>query len=221
MTPSPDKFADITKLSMTTHLIFIRHGMSTWNEARRWQGSANPPLSESGRRQVELLARRLARWKIDYLYSSDLARAAETAEIIGTALGIQPISDSLWRERGFGALEGLTSEEIAAQYPEVWASRMMGPIAGVPGAEPQSDVIARSLAACSNILAQHQGQKVAIVSHGGMILTTLVNILGLPPAGHALLVVGGNTSISRVTIESGHARLTGLNDTAHLELLDA
>lgn len=206
---------------MTTHLIFIRHAQSTWNEARRWQGSANPPLAESGRRQATLLAKRLAKWKIDHLYTSDLIRAVETAEIVGATLGIKPIADSLWRERGFGALEGLTSEEIAAQYPEVWALRMVGPITGVPGAEPQADVIARSLAACSNLLAQHQDQTVAVVSHGGMILTTLVNLLGLPPAGHSLLVVGSNTSISRISVENGHARLTGLNDSAHLELLDA
>ncbi len=205
---------------MTTQLIFIRHAQSTWNEVRRWQGHANPPLAESGRRQARLLAQRLAKWKIDCLYASDLLRAAETAEIIGAAIGLKPIHDSLWRERGFGALEGLTAEEIALQFPEAWASRMVGPISGVPGAEPQADVIARSLAGCSNLLTQHQDQTVVVVSHGGMILTTLVHLLGLPPSGHSLLVVGKNTSISRVAIENGHARLAGLNDTAHLEMLD-
>lgn len=206
---------------MTTHLIFIRHAQSTWNEVRRWQGLANPPLAEAGRRQASLLAQRLANWRIDHLYTSDLARAAETAEIVGAAVGLEPIPDSLWRERGFGALEGLTSEEIELQYPEAWASRMVGPITGVPGAEPQADVIARSIAACTNLLAQHEGETVAVVSHGGMILTTLVNLLGLPPTGHSLLVVGSNTAISRVMIANGHARLTGLNDAAHLELLSA
>lgn len=204
---------------MTTHLIFIRHAQSTWNEARRWQGLANPPLADAGRRQAALLAHRLMNWKIDHLYTSDLARAAETAEIVGAALGLKAIPDSLWRERGFGALEGLTSEEIEARFPEVWASRMVGPISGVPGAEPQSDVIARSIAACTNLLTHHVGETVAVVSHGGMILTTLVNLLGLPPSGHSLLVVGNNTAISRVTVENGHPRLTGLNDAAHLELL--
>jgi len=205
---------------MTTRLIFIRHAQSTWNEVRRWQGHANPPLAENGRRQATLLAQRLAKWKIDCLYTSDLARAAETAEIVGAALGITPILDPLWRERGFGALEGLTSEEIAVQFPEAWASRMVGPMTGVSGAEMQTDVVARSSVACSNLLTRHRDQTVAIVSHGGMILTTLVHLLGLPPSGHSLLTGGRNTSISRVTIEDGHTRLVGLNDVAHLEFLD-
>jgi len=204
---------------MTTHLIFIRHAQSTWNEMRRWQGHSNPPLAENGRQQARLLAKRLAGWKIDHVYASDLLRAAETAEILGNALNLHPRPDSLWRERGFGVLEGLTSEEIEAQYPDVWASRMVGPITNVPGAEPQTDVIARSREACDALLRRHPDQTVAVVSHGGIILTTLVHLLGLPPSGHSLLSVGGNTSISRVAIDNGHVRLTGLNDTAHLELV--
>lgn len=204
---------------MTTHLIFIRHGQSTWNQARRWQGWADPPLAENGRLQAQLLANRLINWNIDFLYSSDLKRAAETAAIVGDKLGLVPTTAPVWRERGFGALEGLTSEEIARQYPEAWASRMNGPISGVPGAEEQSEVIARSKAGCEALLESHPGKIVAVVSHGGIILTTLVYLLGLPPSGHGLLTVGGNTSISRISINDGRARLTGLNDSAHLELM--
>lgn len=203
---------------MTTHLIFIRHGQSTWNQARRWQGWADPPLAEHGRSQAQLLAKRLSTWNIDYLYSSDLKRAAETATIVGNKLGLTPTLAPVWRERGFGALEGLTSEEIEKKFPEVWASRMNGPINGVPGAEEQSEVVARSRTGCEELVARHPGKTVAVVSHGGIILTTLVYLLGLPPSGHNLLNVGGNTSISRVSISNGRARLMGLNDTAHLEL---
>ena len=204
---------------MTTHFIFIRHGQSTWNQARRWQGWSDPPLAENGRHQAQLLAKRLSNWTIDCLYTSDLTRAAETATILGERLGISPVADQVWRERGFGALEGLTSEEIEERFPEAWASRMNGPITGVPGAEDQANVIARSKKGCGELLKRHPGKKVVIVSHGGIILTTLVHLLGLPPSGHALLTVGGNTSISRIAIDNGRARLTGLNDVAHLELL--
>lgn len=205
---------------MTTHLIFIRHGQSTWNQARRWQGWADPPLAENGRLQAQLLAKRLSTWNIDYLYSSDLKRAAETAAIVGDKLGLAPTLAPVWRERGFGALEGLTSEEIEEKFPEAWASRMNGPITGVPGAEEQSKVVARSRTGCEELLTRHPGKIVAVVSHGGIILTTLVYLLGLPPSGHNLLTVGGNTSISRISISNGRARLSGLNDTAHLELAD-
>ncbi len=204
---------------MTTRLIFIRHGQSTWNEARRWQGHADPPLSDNGRRQARLLAQRLASWQIDYIYASDLARAAETATILGTSLGIEPTIDPAWRERGFGLLEGLTSEEIEERYPEIWASRLTGPLMGVAGAEEQAEVAARSAAACDRLLSRHAGETIVVVSHGGMILTTLVHLLQLPPSAHALLSVGGNTSISQVVTERGHSRLVRLNDTAHLEFL--
>lgn len=206
---------------MPTQLIFIRHGQSTWNEARRWQGHADPPLAENGRVQARLLAHRLSSWEIDFLYTSDLLRAAETAAIISEALHIQPIIDAVWRERGFGALEGLTSEEIQLRYPVIWASRMIGPMSGIPGAEAQEDVVARASLGCQKVLDGHPGKTIAIVSHGGMILTTLVHLLGLPPNGHALLGVGSNTSISRVVVEDGGARLVGLNDAAHLEVIDS
>lgn len=202
---------------MVTHLIFIRHAESTWNALRRWQGHADMPLSEAGREQARLLARRLSTWRIDHIVASDLLRAAETADILGEALGIRPVVDPVWRERSFGEAEGLTAEEIAARFPAIWAARVDGPMMGVPGSEAYEDVVARARDGCETLLARYGGRTVAVVSHGGMILTTLVYLLGLPTAAHSLLTVGGNTSICRVAVTDGQARLVGLNDAAHLE----
>ncbi len=204
---------------MTTHLVFIRHGQSTWNAVHRWQGHADMPLSEMGRQQARLLARRLANWKINHIYASDLLRATETADILGESLGIRPVADPVWRERGLGDAEGLTAEEIAARFPEIWAARASGPMANIPGSEAMELVVERSIAGCEGLLSRHPGETVAVVSHGGMILTTLVRLLGLPPVGYSQITVGGNTSICRVSIDNGRARLISLNDTAHLELL--
>jgi len=204
---------------MTTRLIFIRHAQSTWNEFGRWQGHANPPLGENGRAQAQLLARRLSTWQIDHLYCSDLDRAATTAAILGESIGLTPITDPLWRERGIGALEGLTAEEIELRFPEAWATRLTGPMTGVVGAEAPEAVLLRAETACAALLARHTDQTVAVVSHGGMILATLVHLLQLPPAGFARLTGGHHTAISQVLVDEGHARLVGLNDAAHLELL--
>lgn len=203
---------------MTTHLIFIRHGQSTWNALKKWQGHANPPLSETGIQQAHLLGQRMSTWKIGHLYASDLLRARETADILGKSLGLRPTVDPIWRERDLGEAEGLTTEEIATRFPEVWAARTLGPMAGIPGSEAHESVIRRAALGCRELLTRHPEETIAIVTHGGMILATLVHLLDLPPSGHSLLSVGGNTSISRVSIESGHARLIGLNDSAHLEL---
>jgi broad specificity phosphatase PhoE len=205
----------------TTRLIFIRHAQSIWNAAGRWQGHANPPLAEHGLTQARLLGRRLAAWDINHLYTSDLDRAVTTAAIVSEALGLTPVIDPTWRERGIGALEGLTMPEVMAQFPEAWATRTTGPMTGIPGAETPEGVLSRAAAGCDRLLARHSGETVAVVSHGGMILATLVYLLRLPPIGFAVLVGGAHTAISQVVVEGGHARLVGLNDTAHLELLTA
>jgi broad specificity phosphatase PhoE len=203
---------------MPTHLIFIRHAQSTWNEAGRWQGLADPPLAESGRAQAHCLARRLAKWEIDHLYASDLDRAATTAAIVGEALGLRPTLDPIWRERGIGAFEGLTTDEIIARFPDAWATRTKGPMNGIPGAEETQLVLDRAAVGCAALLARHPKQTVAVVSHGGMILATLVHLLNLSPVGFALLSGGGHTGISRVEVDGDYRRLVGLNDMAHLEL---
>lgn len=204
---------------MSTRLIFIRHAQSTWNETGRWQGHADPPLAESGRAQAALLARRLTGWSVDRLYASDLNRAATTAAIVGNRLGLTPVIDAVWRERGIGVLEGLTTEEIEARFPDAWATRLSGPMEGIPGAEPATAVLRRAAAGCEMLLSRHPGETVAVITHGGMILATLVHLLEMPPIGFARLSGGGHTAISQVIVENGHARLIGLNDAAHLELL--
>jgi broad specificity phosphatase PhoE len=202
---------------MTTRLIFIRHAQSIWNEIGLWQGQANPPLSETGLAQARLLARRLKTWPIHHLYSSDLDRAATTAAIVGEALGTTPILDPVWRERGIGAMEGLTTEEIISRYPEAWATRTTGPMTGVEGAEAPDVVLERATRGCAALLERHPDETIAVVSHGGMILATLVHLLRLPPAGFARLVGGSHTAITQVFVEDGHSRLMVLNDAAHLE----
>ena len=203
---------------MTTHLLFIRHARSTWNELGRWQGQADPPLNEAGLAEARLLAERLRRtWTIDHIYSSDLQRAATTAGVVAEALGLPLGIDPIWRERGVGELEGLTTDEIIAAYPDFWASRLTGPM-HAPGGESVESVLGRASAGCDRLLARHTDQTVAVFSHGGMILATLVHLLGLGPAGFGLLVGGQHTAISEVRIEHGYPRLQRLNDAAHLEL---
>ncbi len=204
---------------MSTRLIFIRHAQSTWNEAGRWQGHADPPLTENGRKQADLLARRLSNWGVNHLYASDLNRAATTAAIVAEKLSITPVIDAVWRERGIGVMEGLTTEEVKSRFPDAWASRLNGPMDSIPGAESSEAVLGRAAVGCEALTSRHPGETVAVVSHGGMIVATLVHLLGLPPVGFARLVGGGHTAISQVIVEDGHALLTGLNDTAHLELL--
>ena len=96
----------------------VRHGQTTWNEQGRFCGHTDIPLSTTGRKQARKLASFLQHRPIAAIYSSDLSRARETAEIIARKRPIDSIVSPAWREINFGAWEGLTYEEIAASSGE-------------------------------------------------------------------------------------------------------
>jgi broad specificity phosphatase PhoE len=103
-------------------LLLIRHAESIANAEGRLQGQFDSPLSDEGREQARTLARRLrrAKWQVAAIYASDLSRAAETAEIVGRALGLPVTLDPRLREYDAGVLNGLTWDEIQARYPALW-----------------------------------------------------------------------------------------------------
>ena len=201
---------------MKTTILFVRHGQTDWNVAGRWQGFTDIPLNEVGKRQAELVARRMGGWPIGAIYTSDLSRAAETARTIAAAHdGLDVVVDPAWRERGLGELEGLTKGEIREQYPHLSLPRTF---IEAPGGESYVDLQRRVLVAYRRILAEHAGETVVVVSHGGTLRTVISHILELPERIYAPFTLNGNTGISRVTVdEEGHGQLVTLNDTAHLE----
>jgi broad specificity phosphatase PhoE len=201
---------------MLTTVVFIRHGQTDWNAGRRWQGHADIALNETGRQQAVLLGRRLRKWPIQRIYSSDLQRAAVTAQIVGDALRLEPIFDVNWRERHVGRFEGLTTDEIKAQFPDSWESMRTGPL-DPPGGETQDEVMERAAAAFDTLIARHSEEMTAVVSHGGIIHATVHYALDLPASALGRLSFRGNTGISIIEMDDTLARLVCLNDTAHLE----
>ena len=105
----------------------VRHGLTTWNRQQRFYGHSNVPLSPQGQAQACWLAQQLCKEIISTIYTSDLLRAQETAEIIATQrLQAVPVKiSSAWREIDFGAWEGLTYSEIA-----VWVTNRIGRLTG-------------------------------------------------------------------------------------------
>src|ERR1700704_2099238 len=96
---------------VTSRVLLVRHGQSEWNALGKWQGQADPPLSDLGRAQARSAAHSLG--SLDAIYASDLQRAMETAAIIANALGIGPVVvDPDLRERNAGEWSGLTRAEI-------------------------------------------------------------------------------------------------------------
>ena len=146
---------------MVTRLLLVRHGESEWNAIGRWQGWADPPLSELGTRQAAVGSRSVG--AVDAIVSSDLLRASTTAEIIAGELGIGPVMvDAALRERDAGPWTGLTRRQIETEWPG-WLAEGKRP----EGYEEDDSVLDRVLPKLRTL--ERAGEVVLVVTHGGVI----------------------------------------------------
>ena len=200
-----------------TTLLLLRHGETEWNLSGRWQGqAADTPLTDLGREQARIVAGRLRSYPISAIYSSDLVRALETAQIIGQALHVAPIPEPALRESDIGAWTGLTWDEIAARFPDEVAAMYAGQEVRRGGGESYGELQARLAAAAENIAARHPGQTVLLVGHGAALRSLVSHALDASLAQMHRIAIGGNTAISVLQMRYGHLRLVSYNDTAHL-----
>ena len=146
-------------------VLAIRHGESEWNAVGRWQGQADPPLTDAGMLQAVAAAKVLGTF--GGIYASSLQRAADTAAIIAESIGIGPVQllDDLM-ENAFGPWEGLTIHEIEERWPGYLAAHRRP-----EGAEPIADVLARGLRALRTIADEHPGQQALVITHAGLMRT--------------------------------------------------
>jgi broad specificity phosphatase PhoE len=151
----------------TTRLLLARHGETDWNRVGRWQGHADPPLNDAGRRQARALAAEVERDGVAAVYSSDLRRASETAHVVADRLGLPVVEDPGLREIDVGSWSGLTRVEVRDRYPEGFARWLQGEI-GHDG-ETREELTDRVLGAVQRIAAAHEGETVLVVTHGGAI----------------------------------------------------
>lgn len=164
-----------------TCLILIRHGETDWNLEGRWQGQADVPLNARGREQAEQVARQLAGCELHAVYSSDLARARQTAEPMARTAGLEVRLEPRLREIDQGEWEGLLIDEIQDRYAATFQERVKDPWSvSPPGGETSRQVHDRVLAAVEEILQSHPGQNVAIVSHGFSLAVIITYFKGHP-----------------------------------------
>ena len=179
-----------------TTILAIRHGETVWNAEERFQGHEDSPLTETGRRQVAALGRRLKGMAFDSLISSDLGRARETAAIIAGFTGHAVTTDARLRERHYGVLEGLNLPEIKASYAEVLTRfNADDPDYAIPGGESHRMHYERNLAWIEDILANQSGTTIAIVVHGG-VLDSLFRYVAQLPLTQPRCYVTTNASLS-------------------------
>ena len=161
-----------------TRILLARHGETEWNRIGRWQGHADPPLNETGRRQAAELTERLAQHGISAIYSSDLRRASETAQVVGDRLGLDIVEDSQLREIDVGSWSGLTTADVEQRFPEGYARWQAGEI-GHDG-ETREELTERVVSAVERIARAHPGETVLVVTHGGAIRALLRHAAGDP-----------------------------------------
>ena len=189
-----------------TELLLVRHGETDWNRDLRFQGHADRPLNETGREQARALAEVIARDQVDAIYTSDLARARETAELIAERAGIPFILEPQLREIDVGEWQGLTHPEIEERFPDgmrKWHERGHGWEEG----ETYDEVAGRVLAAIARIVAAHPDGRVVVVGHGGTIRAIRAHVDESTVAEHRrVLPPVGNCEVFRIGAENGTLR---------------
>jgi len=187
----------------TTTFALIRHGQTDWNAALRIQGATDIPLNDVGRSQATEVVDSLSRYKWDFIVSSPLSRAAETADLIGHKLGLTACRRLLGlTERNYGPAEGLSAGA------ELDALRFPG---GFHGAEAEYDVAARGTGTLHQLASEHPGARIIVVAHGTLIRLSLE---------HALAERIGNISNATLNVVHHHRAADTIDATWQLEVLN-
>lgn len=150
-------------------LIIVRHGKTAWNEEGRLMGSTNIPLSLAGRKDSELLLKKLGNIVFDHAFTSTSLRALETTDIL--TAGIIPVTKlEALRERNQGILEGLKKEEIDRNYSHAWSMESVNDpwFNKLEKRETLYEVFVRVMDATRQIL-DHPAETILVVSHGSPI----------------------------------------------------
>lgn len=202
---------------MNTRVYLIRHGLTDLSAEDRFSGGTEVDLSDEGRWQAECLARRLSDDKITAIYCSPMRRAVETATIIGQPNQLVPVPREGLREIHHGHWETMSRSEVEAQFPEEYASWVEDPYTFAPqGGESGVMVMARALPVIREIVVDHAGQTVAVVSHKATIRLILSSLLGFDARGYRDRLDQSPACLNIVDFKNPvRARLMLFNDVSH------
>ena len=196
-------------------IFFIRHGRQSSRLC-----NVDVSLDDAGRRQAALAAERLRTYEIGKLYTSGLKRAVETADILGSRMGLSPVVVEEFREIDFGAMTGKEDSVIVKEYADFRRERALQTSdLPYPGGECGADVVARAMPRLEQICRGPE-QRVAIVAHGGVIRSLCAHLLATDLKNKLKFAIDlENTSITQLSYdeERGLYYLERFNDFAHLE----
>jgi len=183
-----------------SNLWLARHGQTDWNLEGRWQGQSPhaPALNEAGKAQAHAILDQVRELDFSAIYSSDLPRARQTAEVFANALGLPVTLEPRLREMDLGMWEGMLYDDIRNLFPQEFKQRALDPInTRAPNGESPMEVAERVIPAADEIAARHPGESVLIVSHG-ISLAILVCYAGGTPLDCVYEHVPENAKLYRV-----------------------
>ena len=202
-----------------TRVFMVRHGATVLSAEDRFAGVTNAKLSEEGRDQARRLAARLSDEKISAVYASPLDRTVETARILAAPhdLPVQTCDD--FREISHGHWEGMKRREVEEEFPNEVAEWEKDPYTFAPaGGESGLAVTARALPALIDLVREHPGENILIVSHKATIRLLLSSLLGFDPRRYRDNLDQKPAALNIVDFrDPTRARLTLFNDTSHYD----
>ncbi len=202
---------------MTTRVYLIRHGATILSAEDRFAGATDVDLSAEGRRQAEALAMRLSDDRITAVYCSPMRRTIETATIIAGPQGLTPVLRDGLREINHGRWESMRRSEVEAQFPQEYAEWEEDPYIYAPlGGESGLSVMARALPVMREVVANHAGENVAVVSHKATIRLIISSLLGFDPRGFRDRLDQAPACLNVLDFKDPvRARLMVFNDVSH------
>ena len=201
---------------MTNTIYIVRHGQTEWNLLGKTQGHGNSDLTPKGIEQAELLADSMTKYPIDYIYSSDLGRAYQTAEIIGNKLNIEVERTEALREMNFGTWEGRIIKDIIEEDPELYKMWRNEPhLAKIPQGEPLSQIKERTDAFTKEINEKYDGKHIVLVTHSLCARIMLLSFLD-SDVKNIYRINQANTALNIIELRDYGPVVMKMNDTTHI-----
>jgi probable phosphoglycerate mutase len=202
-------------MSVTT-LVLVRHGETAWNAEGRIQGHLDIALNRLGIAQAEAVGKRLAGEPFDAVYSSDLMRAYHTARPALPDPDRTIVRDRRLRERHLGVLQGLNGEEAMLRHPAAWnAFRSRDPELALEGGESLGAFSRRVTGFIEDVLGQHAGRRVLLVTHGGVLDAAYRHALRMPLSAARDFPIY-NASVNVLVHDERGWRIESWGDVRHL-----
>ena len=201
---------------MTNTIYIVRHGQTEWNLLGKTQGHGNSDLTPKGIEQAELLSDSMTKYPIDYIYSSDLGRAYQTAEIIGNKLNIEVEKTEALREMNFGTWEGRIIKDIIEEDPELYKMWRNEPhLAKIPQGETLSQIKERTDAFIKEINEKYDGKHIVLVTHSLCARIMLLSFLD-SDVKNIYRINQANTALNIIELRDYGPVVMKMNDTTHI-----